>query len=152
MENLGLFLYNVVRGKETGIMNEQPREHSISNEITFPYDLTDLYSAETALLSLSQSVMFRLLSKKQYSKTVTVKIRFDDFQTMTVQETLEDYITSSDALFERAKALFEKNMIQNGESDFWDLDFPMSKIKSKTNREAFLILEKTKEKPLNRQF
>ena len=132
-ENLGLFLYNVVRGKETGIMNEQPREHSISNEITFPYDLTDLYSAETALLSLSQSVMFRLLSKKQYSKTVTVKIRFDDFQTITVQETLEDYITSSDALFERAKALFEKKY--DAERGIRLLGLGLSNVKDKIEDE-----------------
>lgn len=110
--SMGSFLYNVVRGKETESNESESakkaQSHSISNEITFPYDLTDIYSAETALLELSQSVMFRLLSKKMYSKTVFVKIRFDDFQTITVQETLDDFITSSDFLFERAKVLFEK--------------------------------------------
>jgi hypothetical protein len=37
-----------------------------------------------------------------------LKIRYDDFSTFSVQETTEDYITSVDDIFARAKKLFDK--------------------------------------------
>jgi DNA polymerase-4 len=49
-----------------------------------------------------------LLSEKVTSRTVMLKIRYDDFSTFSVQETTEDYITSVDDIFARAKKLFDK--------------------------------------------
>ncbi len=132
-DNLGDFLFKVVRGKESGIMSEKPAEHSISNEVTFPYDLTDIYTAETALLSLSQSLTFRLLAKKLYSKTVCVKIRFDDFQTITVRKSYSDYITSSDELFEKSKELFESKY--NMDRGIRLLGLSLSNVKEKAGNE-----------------
>lgn len=109
-EAMGTFLYNAVRGKETE-NDEKIQSHSLSNETTFPFDITDIYAAETAILELSSCVMFRLLKEKKHSRTVFVKIRYEDFSTLTAQETSADYITSSDMLFERAKNLFEKKYI-----------------------------------------
>lgn len=106
-ESSGTFLYNTVHGIYEE-KNEKPKSHSISNETTFPVDLTDIYALETALLELSYSVMFRLLQEKSYSKTVMIKIRYEDFSMVSIQETFEDYISSIDDLFEKAKYLFEK--------------------------------------------
>ena len=72
-----------------------------------PHDIKDIYAAETALMELSYSLMFRLLKEELCSRTVFVKIRFEDFSTVTVQETGE-FITSGDMLFEKAKKLLEK--------------------------------------------
>lgn len=106
-EGTGTFLYNTVRGiYEEG--PSKPQSHSISNETTFPVDVTDIYTAETALLELCYSVMFRLLRQKSFSKTVMVKIRYEDFSTISIQHTFEEYVSSSDDLFEKARALFEK--------------------------------------------
>ena len=105
-QSMGQFLYNVVRGIESESSGNT--SHSLSNEKTFPYDLNDLYTIETSLLELCEEVMFRLLREKHYAKTVFIKIRYEDFSTITVQETLQEYITSSDMLFETVKKLFEK--------------------------------------------
>ena len=104
-EAMGTFLFNVVRGIETE--SEKKKSHSLSNETTFPFDIKDIYAAETALMELSYSLMFRLLKEELCSRTVFVKIRFEDFSTVTVQETGE-FITSGDMLFEKAKKLLEK--------------------------------------------
>ena len=101
-EAMGTFLFNVVRGIETE--SEKKKSHSLSNETTFPFDIKDIYAAETALMELSYSLMFRLLKEELCSRTVFVKIRFEDFSTVTVQETGE-FITSGDMLFEKAKKL-----------------------------------------------
>lgn len=112
-ENLGTFLYNTVRGIETE--QKSVSKHSISREKTFSFDLTDRYTAETALLELAEEVMFSLLREKSYSKTVFVKIRYEDFSTITAQETSSEYVTSSDDLFYRAKNIFSKKYnVQKG--------------------------------------
>lgn len=102
----GTFLYNAVRGLETESFSAPT--HSVSNETTFPFDLTDRYTAETALMELCCNVYFRLLREKSYSRTVMVKIKYEDFSTVTVQETSDEYITSADDLYRRTCALFEK--------------------------------------------
>lgn len=108
----GKFLYNVVRGIET-LELQKPSSRSISAENTFPFDLTDLYTEETKLLELCQTVMFRLLKEKSNGKTISLKIRYEDFSTVSVQETLDEYITSTDFLFSRVKNLFEKKVIHS---------------------------------------
>lgn len=105
-EGLGTFLYNAVRGLETE--PRSPSTHSVSNETTFPYDLTDKYTAETALMELCYSVFFRLLREKSYSRTALIKIKYDDFTTVSAQETTENYISSADDLYRRTCSLFEK--------------------------------------------
>lgn len=105
-DGCGTFLYNAVRGIETE--PRSPSTHSVSNETTFPYDLTDRYTAETALMELCYSVFFRLLRENSYSRTATIKIKYEDFTTVSAQETTENYITSADDLYRRARSLFEK--------------------------------------------
>ncbi len=106
-ENSGTFLYNTVRGIESEGPSK-PSTHSISNETTFPVDLTDIYTAETAIMELCYSVMFRLLKQKSFSKTIVIKIRYEDFTTVSTRQTYDEYVSSTDDLFEKAKALFEK--------------------------------------------
>lgn len=103
---MGLFLYNTVRGIETE--RTAPETHSVSAETTYDYDLEDEYSAETALMELCQTLMFRLLEKKERSRTIAVKIRYEDFSTVSVSETAESFVTSADEMFLRVKTLFEK--------------------------------------------
>ncbi len=112
-ENTGSFLYKVVRGIEAVDFDRKTKSHSISNETTFPYDVTDSYTAETTILELCHSVMFRLLREKGYSKTVMVKIRYEDFTTVSVQQTFSDYVLTLDSLYARAKELFERKY-ENG--------------------------------------
>ena len=103
----GTFLYNTIHAKENGY-REIPVSHSISSETTFNYDLIDRYTIETEILQLCENIIFRLLSKKVTSKTIMLKIRYEDFSTFSIQETTEDYITSLDDIFSRVKNLFEK--------------------------------------------
>ncbi|MBQ9630864.1 MAG: DNA polymerase IV, partial [Treponema sp.] len=104
----GTFLYDVVRGNKIDTFARASNNHSISAETTFPYDLTDLYTAETCLMNLCHTIMFRMHSENVTSKTVFVKIRYDDFTTVSAQETFPFNINSIDELYEKAKKLFEK--------------------------------------------
>lgn len=112
-KNMATFLYNVVRGGEKESFERERKSHSISAETTFPYDLTDIYTIETELLELAHGVYFRLLKKEGYSRTAFIKIRYDDFSTCTVQETVDRNIMTLDSFFEIIKRLFEKRY-ENG--------------------------------------
>ncbi len=105
-ENTGTFLYNSVRGNKDLIFGQEAENHSISSEKTFEYDLTDRDAIETALLQLSHTVMFRLHRENVHSRTLALKIRYDDFTTVSIQQTSDRNISSVDDLFERCCKLF----------------------------------------------
>lgn len=104
----GSFLYHAVRGCEVETFDTQTKSRSISSEHTFSFDLTDLYTIDTALLELSWELMYRMLTENVRSKTVHVKIRYEDFTTVSIQETSGRFISSADDLFSRAQNLFRK--------------------------------------------
>ncbi|MBQ7158376.1 MAG: DNA polymerase IV [Treponema sp.] len=103
----GAFLYNTVRGLDNDTF-VPAKSHSVSSESTYAYDLTDRYAIETALLELCYTVMFRLLREKIRSHSLGIKIRYEDFTTVSIQETSDRDISSVDDMFERAKNIFYK--------------------------------------------
>ena len=104
----GSFLFSVVRGIDTGIFTAEASSRSISSEQTFEYDLDDDSAVDTALLELASDVMFRLLDEKQSSRTVHLKIRYSDFRTVSIQETVDHAINDTGELFGIAAGLFRK--------------------------------------------
>ena len=102
----GKFLYNTVRGINNDTFTGKPKSQSISEEQTYPRDITEEYIIDTALLELCSNCMFRMLSEEKNSKTICVKIRYEDFTTVTIQETFQHTIKSIEELFENAKNLF----------------------------------------------
>ena len=62
------------------------------------------------LLELSIELMYRLLDEELYSKTVTVKIRYADFTTVSIQSTGENAVRDSSDLFSRARTLMRKKL------------------------------------------
>ncbi len=107
-EASGSFLYRSVRGMDVEHFGDDAKSRSMSAERTFCFDLTDIYSIETELLHLSYDVMFRVLREKVNSKTVCLKIRYEDFTTVTVTESGSRIVSSIEDLFERSCRLFHK--------------------------------------------
>ncbi len=102
------FLYNIVRGIEPPGFLAEAKSHSSGIETTYDYDLTDWTSIEAALLSLSEQLMFRLLRQNITGKTVAIKIRYEDFTTVSAQATGGQNITSVEDLYERTVEIFRK--------------------------------------------
>lgn len=107
-KSFGEFLWKVVRGIEAERFDERVINKSISEEQTFENDISDIDVLEKVLLELSQNLFFRLLHTNLHCKTVHLKIRYNDFTTVSIQETHEKSIATSDELFEIAKKLFHK--------------------------------------------
>ena len=107
------FLYNVVRGIEPPGFLSEAKSHSAGIESTYEYDLTEWNQIERALLSLSEQLMFRLLRDNLTGKTVAIKIRYDDFTTVSAQSSSPQNVTRVEDLFSRAVAIF-RNKYQAG--------------------------------------
>ena len=107
-DSAGSFLYQAVRGNPGMIFGEEARNHSISSECTYDFDLTDRYAIDTALMELSMNVLYRMHKEQVKSRTLALKIRYEDFTTVSVQETGDFSISNADDMFERCKRLFDK--------------------------------------------
>ncbi|MBQ0039348.1 MAG: DNA polymerase IV [Treponema sp.] len=104
----GQFLYNAVRGNEDMVFGEDAKSHSLSAETTFVYDLTDLYVIETAIMDLANQLIWRMHKENVRARTVGLKIRYEDFKTVSIQETSDNPIANADDLFERYRRLFNR--------------------------------------------
>jgi len=60
---------------------------SISNERTFREDVTDAASIEAVLCGLCERVCWRARKRHVKARTVTLKLRYADFQTLTRSQT-----------------------------------------------------------------
>jgi DNA polymerase-4 len=96
----GLALAGKARGEDAGGWfdspigaNEAPK--SISHEHTFNEDTADRDRLETALLRLSEMVSRRLRENHLYARTIQLKLRYEDFSTITRAQSL-DHATQLD--------------------------------------------------------
>jgi DNA polymerase-4 len=106
-EAFGLFLHRAVRGEAAQAFDDR-LTRSMSAERTFPYDLYDTFAIETALFEICETLMFRLLDQNWQSKTVSIKIRYDDFSTEGARETFPNPVSGINDLFDRLSALFRR--------------------------------------------
>ena len=104
-EKSGEYLYKAARGIDPGIYSKEAKSRSISTERTFYPDVRDMDAIETYLLEMSEEVMFRALEEKKVPRTVSVKIRYGDFSTITVQDTPQHGIYSSADVYAISKEL-----------------------------------------------
>ncbi len=96
----GLALWGKARGQDAGgwfdsAIGEAEDPKSISHEHTFSNDVSDQDRLETALLKLSEMVAKRLREHRLYARTIQLKLRDEDFSTITRACTL-DHATQLD--------------------------------------------------------
>jgi DNA polymerase-4 len=82
---------------------------SIGHEFTLSSDTSDRRFLVSTLLRLSEQVGRRMRKDGYVCDTITVKIRYKDFKTLTRQQKQEKYIERDDMIFERARKLFLAN-------------------------------------------
>ncbi|MBV9406643.1 MAG: DNA polymerase IV [Acidobacteriaceae bacterium] len=96
----GLALAGKARGEDAGGWFDSPvgageAQKSISHENTFGEDTADREKLETALLKLSEMVAKRLREHRLYARTIQLKLRDEDFNTITRAQSL-DHATQLD--------------------------------------------------------
>jgi DNA polymerase-4 len=81
---------------------------SVSNETTFARDVADIQMLYETLHTLSESVGRRLRRKNLKGNTVKLKLRWQDFTTLTRQETLPIPTNDDLEIYSSVKNLFNK--------------------------------------------
>lgn len=81
---------------------------SVSNETTFAHDVSDIQILYETLHSLSESVGRRLRKKNLKGNTIKLKLRWQDFTTLTRQETLLAPTNDDLEIYASVKNLFNK--------------------------------------------
>jgi DNA polymerase-4 len=104
----GARLYRLCRGLDDRPVVPDHEAKSIGQEQTFPQDIEDPDHVRAVMLDQAQQVGRRLRAKSLTAKTVTVKIRFGDFQTITRAHTLDHPTDLTDDLFHAARVLFDR--------------------------------------------
>jgi len=80
---------------------------SSGSENTFTTDLTDLAEIQEEIVEMARGTARWLAKRELYARTVTIKVRYNDFTTITRSHT-EPACRDEDAIVRRAVALLEK--------------------------------------------
>jgi DNA polymerase-4 len=84
---------------------------SIGHEETFFKDIYDLELAKKELLSLANRVARRMRHKQFEGKTVTLKVKYNDFKQITRSSTLQGYTNDGSIIYEKVCDLLEKTAV-----------------------------------------
>lgn len=107
-ESYGQYLHEASRGiDESGIITHwEPK--SISRETTFQEDVKNWQVIARTLAELTKDVVADLQDEGYTARTVTIKIRFSDFQTLTRAKTLAEHTDSEEEIRKAAFACLKR--------------------------------------------
>ncbi len=100
-------LWRSAHGLDDSPVTPEHEAKSLSREETFAQDIRDAAVLRRELLRLSDAVAARLRRHSFQARTISLKLRYGDFTTLTRQETLPEATDSGPAVYGQALALFE---------------------------------------------
>jgi DNA polymerase-4 len=103
----GHHLYALSWGRDDRPVESDRAAKSIGHEETYPHDLFELEELRREAVRMAESVAARLRELGQGGRTVTVKVRFADFQTITRSRTLPEAIDTGTAVAGVARELLD---------------------------------------------
>jgi DNA polymerase IV len=106
-ESAGPHLHDLAWGRDPRHVEPVRREKSIGSDETFEFDVDDPARIHRELLKLSDRTAARVRSAGMLGRTVTIKVRFSDFTTITRSRTLRDPTDVSRDIYDTAKGLFD---------------------------------------------
>jgi DNA polymerase-4 len=113
----GMALAGKARGEDAGgwfdnTVGADTEAKSISHEHTYNEDSADAAQLESTLMRLCEMVGRRLREGKFHARTIQLKLRYQDFTTITRARTLPAPTQLDTEIFEQVRLLFYKNWKQ----------------------------------------
>ncbi len=102
---IGLFYFDIVRGIDNRAVISDRVRKSIGVEQTFEKDITDWDEITDALKSLAKKLEARMQHQNASGYTLTLKVKFSDFNTVSKQKTLNFKIINFNEIFDLASLL-----------------------------------------------
>ena len=103
----GLIIWKKANGIDTTPVIPYSERKSISTETTFEQDTIDIHMINELLVRMIEKIAFTLRKKQKLTSCVTLKIRYSNFDTHTVQQRI-GYTSFDHVLIPVAKELFRK--------------------------------------------
>jgi DNA polymerase IV len=103
----GYKLWQKAHGISDSPVEQYSEQKSLSHENTFNEDSSDVEFLHAELVRLTEKAAYDLRQEEKLTGCVTVKLRYDDFETVSRQEVM-DYSALDNLLIARVKDLFTK--------------------------------------------
>ncbi len=103
----GTHLHDLSWGRDPRPVEREQREKSIGSDETFDVDIDDAQEIHRRLLALSERTAARMRAAGLTGRTVTLRVRFSDFTTITRSRTLREPTDSGRTIHEAAVGLFD---------------------------------------------
>ena len=105
-------LYELAWGRDPRIVTPNQAEKSIGAERTFDSDLDDPELLHAEFLDLSNKVAKRLRAAEYFARTITIKVRFADFTSVTRSKSLSSSTDLATEIYATSKSLFDAMQLQ----------------------------------------
>jgi DNA polymerase-4 len=92
----GSFFYDIARGKDEREVNPLRIRKSIGVEYTFEEDLFGLEAWVEALKNIEEELNERLNEKERKGRTLTLKVKFQNFEQITRSRSSDSYLTEKE--------------------------------------------------------
>lgn len=109
-----LELYHLAWGEDEREVTPKRQTKSIGNEDTFSRDIYSQERIQTELLRLAEQVGRRLRAANLAGRTVTLKVRFTSFRTLTRAVTLEKCVDLDEIIYDMAWRMMSKIPLTEG--------------------------------------
>ena len=103
----GAHLYELSWGRDQREVIPDEPDKSISAAETFSYDIDDPEVILREYLRLTEKASARLREKELFAKTISIKVRYSDFSTITRSKTLPLPISSTQEIYAVVKDLYK---------------------------------------------
>ena len=101
----GAFYYKIVRGIDDREVQPHRETKSLAAEDTFAYDLRSLEEMEEQLDKIAQLVFSRLQKRNLQGRTITLKVKYNDFKQITRNRSFARPVTDLETIALTAKEL-----------------------------------------------
>jgi nucleotidyltransferase/DNA polymerase involved in DNA repair len=129
------FFWEIANGIDHSEVSALTETRSVSKEHTFDYDTCDVKLIESVIMNLSENISESMRIKKNFSDSITIKIRTDDYKTITRAQKLIAPTNYVDDIFLNAQKLFLKNFDSTKKIRL--IGIKMSKINKKNQLTLF---------------
>lgn len=103
----GISIWKKAQGIDQSPVVQYSERKSISTERTFDKDTIDMIKLRALMAAMAENLAFQLRQGKKVSACITVKIRYSDFQTKTLQRRIP-YTASDHDIIPVVMELFDK--------------------------------------------
>lgn len=98
-------LHELSWGRDRRVVTPEHIDQSIGAERTFDSDTDDLEQISKHFMELSDTVARKLRSSQQAARTISIKVRFSDFKTVTRSKTLANPTELAHEIFQVSQSL-----------------------------------------------